>query len=57
MAVRIELGIHFQVLINSLGTIRRCQSVQKHTTINFDALEALANFTRIREHSEWEETH
>lgn len=51
------MGIHCQVLINSLGTIRRYQSVQKHTTIYFDACGALANFTRITEHSELEETH
>lgn len=51
------MGIHCQVLISSPGTIRRCQSVHKHTTINFDARGAPASFTSLTEHSELEETH
>ncbi|XP_063267141.1 collagen alpha-1(III) chain-like [Prinia subflava] len=35
---------------------RRCQSVQTHTTINFDAHGALASFTRLTGHSGSEET-
>lgn len=51
------MGIRCQVLISSPGTIRRCQSVQKHTTINFDARGALASVTSLTEHSELEATH
>lgn len=39
------MEIHCQLLINSSGTITRCQSAQKRNTIYFDARGALANFT------------